>query len=62
MIRSNLCDYSDPCEHVKETMTVPNTGTAEAPNYRYKKVIFKNYASFTNCISETNNIQVGGAH
>ena len=34
MIRSNLCDYSDAYMHVKGTITVPNTGTATAPNSR----------------------------
>ena len=53
MIRSNLCDYSDAYIHVKATTTVPNTAaqgvTASNNN---KKVIFKNCALFTNCISK----------
>ena len=48
--------------HVKRIMTVPNTGTAAAPNNRNKKVIFKNRAPFINCISEINNTQVDDAH
>ena len=52
MIRSNLCDY------VKGAITVPKTGTEVAPNNRNKKVIFKNCAPFTNCISEIKNMQV----
>ena len=32
MIRSNLYDYSDAYVHVKETITVSNTGTVAAPN------------------------------
>ena len=32
MIRSNLCDYSDAYVHLKETITVSNTGTVAAPN------------------------------
>ena len=42
------------CIHVKGTITNPNTAiaTATAPNNRNKKVIFKNCAPFTDCISE----------
>ena len=62
VIRSNLYDYSDPYIDVKGTITVPNTGTAAAPNSRNRKVIFKNCTPFTNCISEINNTQVDDAH
>ena len=55
MIRSSLCDYSDAYILVKETVTVENTGTVAAPNNRNKKVIFDNFAPFTDCISEINN-------
>ena len=58
MLKSTLCGYSDPCILFKETMTVNNTGTAAAPNNRTKKVIFKNCAPFTNCMSEINNAQI----
>ena len=46
---------------VEGTVTVNNTGTATAPNNRNKKVILKNLAPFTNCISEINNTQVDNA-
>ena len=62
MIRSNLCDYSATYIHIKETITVPNTGTAAVPHDRNKKVLLKNCAPFTNWISEINNTQVGDAH
>ena len=56
MIRSNLWDYSNPYIHVKAIITVPNTAADAAPvNNINKKVIFKNCAPFTNCISEINN-------
>ena len=42
MIGSNLCDYCDTYIHVKGTTTVPNTGTAAAPDNRNKKITFKN--------------------
>ena len=59
MIKSNLCDYSDAFIHVKVTITVPNTAADAAPvNNTNKKVIFKNCAAFTNCISKINNTQV----
>ena len=62
MIRSNLCDYSDAYIHVTATTTVPNTVAAATPvNSTNKKVIFKNCAPFTNCISEINNTQVNDA-
>ena len=63
MIKSNLCDYSDAYIHVKGPITVPNT-TAQGVNLNNmnKKVTFKNYASFINCISEVDNTQVDDAH
>ena len=37
MLRSSVCDYSDAYILVKESITVTNTGRAEAPNNRKKK-------------------------
>ena len=40
MIRSRLCDYSDPYIHVKRTITIPNTAASgAAANNAKKKVI-----------------------
>ena len=61
IIRSSLCDYSDSYILVKGTITVPNRGTAEDPNNRNKKVIFKNCALFTDCRSEINNKEIDHA-
>ena len=62
MLKSSLCDYSDAYILVKGTITVNNTGAADADaNNTDKKLIFKNCAPFTNCISEINNTQVGNA-
>ena len=59
MIRSNFCDHSDAYIHVKGTIAVPNTvGVSTAVNNANKKIVFKNCAPFTNCISETNNTEV----
>ena len=54
MPKSSLCDYSD----AYILITVNKTGTAAAPNKKNKKVMFKNCASFTNCISKINNTQI----
>ena len=54
MLESSLCDYSHAYIFVKGTITVNNTAAADANNTN-KKVIFKNCAPFTNCISEINN-------
>ena len=55
-LKSNLCDYSDAYILAKKTITVPNTAAADAnANNANKKVIFKYYAPFINCISEINN-------
>ena len=44
---------------VKRTMTVPNTPAAgTAVNNTNKKVVFKNCAPFTSCITKVNNAQV----
>ena len=62
MIRSHLCHYSDAYIHVKGPITVPNTASAAAPvNNTNKKVIYKNCAPFTSCITEINNTQVDNA-
>ena len=62
MLKSSLCDYSDAYILVKGTITVNNTAAqGAAANYTNKKVIFKNCAPFTNCISEINNTQIDNA-
>ena len=62
MLKSSLCYYSDVYILVKGTITVNNTAAADADaNNTNKKVIFKNCAPFTNCISEIDNTQVDNA-
>ena len=62
MLKSSLCDYSDAYILVKGTISVNNTGAqGAAPNNINKKVIFKNCAPFTKCISEINNTQIDNA-
>ena len=62
MLMSSLCDYSDAYILVKGTISVNNTAAAgAAANNTNKKVIFKNSAPFTNCISEINNTKIDNA-
>ena len=62
MLKSSLCDYSDGYILVKGTISVNNTAAAgAAANNTNKKVIFKNYAPFTNCINGINNTQIDNA-
>ena len=57
MLRSDLCDFSDAYIVVKEYIAVTNPDDAK----RDKSVAFKNNASFINCISKINGIQIGSA-
>ena len=62
MLKSSLCDFSDAYILVKGTIAVNSTGAVDAEgNNTNKKVIFKNCAPFTNCISDINNTQVDNA-
>ena len=62
MLRSSLCDYSDACIFVKGNITVINSAAdGAAANNTNRKVIFKNCALFTNCISKINNTQIDNA-
>ena len=62
MLRSSLCDYSDAYILVKGNITVNNTAAdGAAANNTNKKVIFKNCAPFTSCISKINNTQIDNA-
>ena len=62
MIRSNLCYYIDAYILVQGTVAVPNsTAAGAAVNNTNKKVIFKNCAPFTDCMTEINNVQVDDA-
>ena len=64
MLKSTLCDYSGVYILVKGTITITGAGAdaaARQADERDKGVAFKNYAPFTNCISEINNTQVDNA-
>ena len=62
MLRSSLSDYSDAYIFVKGNITVNNTAGAGADaNNNSKKVVFKNCASFTNCISNISHTDIDNA-
>ena len=56
MLKSSLCDYSDAYIPVDDT-----SAAGAAVNKTNKKIIFKNCAPFTNCISQINNTQIDNA-
>ena len=59
MLRSSLCDYDNAYILAKGNISVNNTAAeGAAANNASKKVIFKNCALFTNCISKINNTQL----
>ena len=60
MLRSSVCDDSDAYILVKGNIALNNTAGVGANNIN-KKVIFKNCAPFTNCISKINNTQIDNA-
>ena len=62
MLRSSLCDYIDAYILAKGNASVNNNaGAGAAANNTNEKVIFKNCAPFTNCISKINNTQMNNA-
>ena len=61
-LRPSLCNYSDAYILIKGNISVNNTADAGADaNNTNKKLIFKNCAPFTNCISKINNTQIDNA-
>ena len=60
MLRSSLCDYSDAYILVIGKQTITGAGddaAARETDERDKGVASKDWAPFTNCISEINNTQ-----
>ena len=63
MFRSSICDSGDAYVLVKGTITFRNTAAQSQENSTAnKKVIYKNCASLTNCISRINNMQEDNPH
>ena len=63
MLGSTLYDYGDACIVVKGNVTVNNAAAAADAdaNNTNKKVIFKNFAPFSRCISKINNTEIDNA-
>ena len=62
MLRSSVCEYNDTYILVKGNISVNNTAAVDADaNNTNQKVIFKNCAPFTDCISKINNTEVDNA-
>ena len=59
MLRFSLCDYSDYL--LKEIQQLITQEQPKPQLTEIKKVIFKNCAPFTNCISKINNTQIDNA-
>ena len=60
----NLCDQSNTYILVSGTTTITRAGADNAAKRTKeinKVVVFENYASFTDCISEINNTQIDNA-
>ena len=57
MLRSDLCDFSDPYIVVKGTITVANPNNSAYD----KKLAFKNNAPFVSCISKINSTLIDNA-
>ena len=62
MIRSSLCDYSDPYILLKEIQQLKTQlPKVQTLIIEAKKVVFKNCAPFTDCISEIKNKEIDHA-
>ena len=64
MLKSRLCDFSDAYIVVSGIITIPGAGANDAAKRltaRNKGEIFKNCASFTECVSEMNNNEIDNA-
>ena len=54
MLRSDLCDYSDPYIAVEGTITVEGANNSDRKKNR--SLTFKNNAPFSSCISKINGV------
>ena len=64
MLRSNLCDYTDPYMLLNETITITGEGhdnAAKQLDGRNKGVAFKYCVPFTKFIRRTNNTEIDNA-
>ena len=64
MLKPSLYDHSEVYILVSEIKTVLGAGTDDAgraPDKNSKQTVFKNWRSFTHCITEIDNTQVDNA-
>ena len=61
MLKSSLCDYSDAHILDKRIISVTKTAATSATANNNDKVVFKNEAPFTDCISEIRYSQIDNA-
>ena len=62
LVKLTFSGYTDAYILAKGTIAVPNTAaTGAASNNSNKKLIIKNFAPFTDCISKISNTQVDNA-
>ena len=64
MLKLSLCDYSEVYILVSRTVTITGAGDNDNPRHEYERnkgVIFKDFAQFTDCITEINNTQINSA-
>ena len=61
MVRSNLYDYADAYILINGTITITGDGDDDAAKRADERVIFKNCAPFTKCISRINNTEIDNA-
>ena len=59
MLKSSLYEYNDVCILMSGNITVAELAASRGNNSML--AVFKNYAPFTDCISEINNIQINNA-
>ena len=61
MLKSSLCDDSDAYILATGTITIDGAGADDVAKRLDERVIFKNCASLTDCISEISNAQIDNA-
>ena len=61
MLRSCLCNYSDVYILVKGPISIKRVAAPAAVDNDGKEVVFKNWAPFSDCVTEINNTQINNA-
>ena len=61
VLKSILCDYSNACTCRGNYISCKHSGHRSAGKNNDKKVIYKNFAPVTECISKINNSQIDNA-